>query len=74
MTFFPTAFIRRVHLDRLGYATRGEPIARGRYFGLGAPLFTVTIDDGTESRTTFERAASYADLRADYKRAGYRLG
>lgn len=73
MTFAPTAFIRRVHLDRLGYATRGERIARGRYFGTGAPLFTVTIDDGETSRTTFERAASYADLRADYKRAGYKL-
>jgi hypothetical protein len=52
----PTLRVDRVHIDRQGYSHGG------RYYGVGAPLYSV-YDDATE--TYYEvRAASAADARA----------
>lgn len=48
--------VTRIHLDRGGYDSRG------RYYGVGAPLFEITSDEG--DGYVVVRAASAADARA----------
>lgn len=50
--------LERVKLDRGGYVASGYQ--RGRYFGVGAPLFLVSAGDGK---------GGYVDIQDEYIRA-----
>lgn len=54
--------IFRQALNRQGYT------ANGRYFGIGADLFALDVDDGENVRTHYIRAPNRAALRAALKR------
>ena len=57
-SYIKTFKVDRVHLDRGGYDHRG------RYYGVGAPLFTVTDDDTDRSVTVRARDARHARAEA----------
>lgn len=42
----------------------------GTYFGTGAPLYRVVIDDGEDVRVQYIRAADYQSARALFKSRG----
>jgi len=63
----PSVTIRRVKLDNGGYDTSG------RYFGIGAPLYSVTSDDIRNVNADYTRAVSYRALADDYRARGYRV-
>ena len=42
----------------------------GTYFGVGAPLYRVVIDDGVDIRTEYVRTGDYQSARALFKSRG----
>lgn len=52
----------RERLDRGGYTSGG------RYFGIGAPLYRVEVDDGQTWREYYIRASGQKDVRDLAKR------
>lgn len=58
--------IRRVLLDKGGYARRGQPAPEGRYFGVGLPLWSVQSDDLDVD--FFMRMPSLVEARAEVRR------